>query len=158
VAWRETGLRLYGTGSEHPRVPWEWVDEQLGAAGLYWVIARTAGHPHPRPVWGVWHEERLHLSVGSPVLVRALRQDPVITVHLDSGTDVVIVEGLAATEVTSPAVIEAYRRKYDWDYEVDRYGDLTAVRPTTVLAWRAAGPAGRDSFQTTGRWVYDASS
>jgi hypothetical protein len=44
-----------------------------------------------------------------------------------------------------------YNRKYDTSYEVGRYGPLTAVAPQTVLAWRTAGWAGRDSFQQAGR-------
>jgi hypothetical protein len=156
VPGREQPLRLYGQRSDRAPLAWSWVEEQLAAAGTYWVVGQSRGHPHPRPVWGVWDEQRLHLSVGSPVLRRALRAHPAATVHLDSGTDVVIVEGLA-TEVTStaPAAVEAYNRKYDWDYRTADYGELTVVAPVTVLAWRTAGWAGRDSFQQTGRWVFD---
>ena len=156
MARRETQLRLYGAGSAQPRLAWTWVDEQIARAGTYWVDARTEGHPHPRPVWGVWYEQRLHLSVGSPVLSGAMSEHAAVTVHLESGTEVVIIEGLVAAAVeTSAAVIEAYNRKYDWDYQVDRYGHLSIVQPSTVLAWRTAGWAGRESFQSTGRWVYD---
>jgi hypothetical protein len=99
----------------------------------------------------------LHLSVGSPALQRSIEQDPVVTVHLDSGTDVVLVEGVAGhTERGTPApVIEAYNVKYDWDYRVAEYGELIVVQPLRVLAWQAAGWAGRDSFQATGCWHFD---
>jgi hypothetical protein len=151
-------LRLYGWPSEHEPLTWSWVDEQLAAAGTYWLATRGPGHPHPRPVWGIWHGQRLHLSVGSPTVLRAARQDPAITVHLDSGTDVVIVEGLtgtAAQPATAPELVDRYNRKYDWDYQIAHYGDLMVVQPTTVLAWRSAGWAGRDGFRTTGRWVFE---
>lgn len=155
---QERTLRLYGAPSDWAPLAWSWVDQQLAGAGTFWVLARNHGHPHPRPVWGVWHQQQLHLSVGSPTLRQALREDPAVTIHLDSGTDVVIVEGLAAPAVPiAPATLEVYRQKYDWEYDVSSYGDLTVVRPTKVLAWRLAGWAGRDSYTATGCWVYDDS-
>jgi hypothetical protein len=159
VAPRERTLRLYGTPSDRGALAWPWVEEQLEAAGTYWLVPRTQGHPHPRPVWGIWHEQRLHLSVGSPTLLRAVDLDPTVTVHLDSGTDVVLVEGTASrtTERATPSSnIEAYNTKYDWDYQVARYGDFIVVQPLRILAWRTAGWAGRDSFQATGCWQFDS--
>jgi hypothetical protein len=148
-------LRLYGAPSDRAPLEWPWVDQQLTGAGTYWVIARNQGHPHPRPVWGIWHQQQLHLSVGSSTLRQAMGEDPAVTVHLDSGTDVVILEGLVTSaDSTTPAVIKAYDQKYDWEYDIAQYGDLVQVEPTKVLAWRTAGPAGRDSFQTTGRWTF----
>jgi len=156
VRRRDKALHLYGQRSDVAALAWSWADRQLATAGTYWVVGRTQGHPHPRPVWGIWHEQRLHLSIGSPTLRRSIREERAVTVHLDSGTDVVIVEGVAVPAApTTPALLEAYKRKYDWDYQVSQYGDLTQLEPTKILAWRAAGVAGRDSFQETGCWVFD---
>ncbi len=158
MAPRERALRLFGDRSDRAPLAWSWVEEQLEAAGTYWLVARGPGHPHPRPVWGIWYGLRLHLSVGSPSLQRAISRDPMVTVHLDSGTDVVLVEGTtgsAAEDETSASVIEAYNAKYDWDYQVAQYGALIVVQPVRVLAWRTAGWAGRDSFQATGCWGFD---
>jgi len=159
VAPQERTLRLYGTPSDQDPLAWSWVEEQLEAAGTYWLVARSTGHPHPRPVWGIWHGRRLHLSVGSPTLRRCVDRDPMVTVHLDSGTDVVLVEGTTGhtTERGTPSsVIDAYNAKYDWDYRVEQYGELVVVQPLRVLAWRTAGWAGRDSFQSTGCWHFDS--
>jgi hypothetical protein len=156
---RQEHLRLYGARSDRTPLGWSWVDEQLAAAGTYWVVASTRGHqhPHPRPVWGVWHRDRLHLSLGSPTLRRAIAEEAAVTVHLDSGTDVVVVEGLARGDVgTTSELVQVYDQKYDWQYDASQYGDLIMVEPTRVLAWRTTGWAGRDSFQTTGCWVFDA--
>jgi hypothetical protein len=155
---RQEQLRLYGAGSDRAPLAWSWVDQQLAGAGTYWVVASTQGpqHPHPRPVWGVWHQDRLHLSLGSPTLRRAIQAQSTLTVHLDSGTDVVIVEGLVAPGVgTTSELTAVYDEKYDWVYDASQYGDLVVVAPTRVLAWRTTGWAGRDSFQTTGCWVFD---
>ncbi len=147
-------LSLYGTFTESSPLDWTWVDEQLGAAGTYWVIPRGLGHPHPRPVWGVWVDHRLHLSIGSPVVNRQITAEPSVTVHLDSGTEVVIVEGTVAGTTEAPGLIQRYDAKYDWTYTIAEYGPLTTVAPTVVMAWRSAGWAGREGVQTAGKWRF----
>jgi hypothetical protein len=155
-------LRLYDQPSDHQPLEWAWVDDQLRAAGTYWVVpaAQPTGArrpPHPRPVWGVWNDLRLALSIGSPVVRRLVEPGAPVTVHLDSGTEVVIVEGLAAGTSDDPDTIAAYDAKYDWSYDVADYGPLTIVTPTDIVAWRTAGWAGRESFQHTGRWTFPPS-
>jgi hypothetical protein len=148
-------LRLYGTESEAEALPWSWVDAQLRDAGTYWVVAKGDGHPHPRPVWGVWLDGQLQLTLGSPVLRRQLATDAAVTVHLESGTEVVLVEGHAGPDPASEATaLAAYDAKYDYRYSREEYGPFTVVRPTQVLAWRTAGPAGRDGFRQVGRWRF----
>jgi hypothetical protein len=146
-------LRLYGQPSDKPALDWSWVSHELAGAGTYWVGGPGGRYPHPRPVWGVWHQEQLHLSIGSPTISRGVVPGSGVTVHLDSGTDVVIVEGDVVGSSTDADVIASYNRKYDWNYEVDQYGPLTHVAPVVVMAWRSAGWAGRDGFQQTGRWT-----
>jgi hypothetical protein len=148
----ERQLRLFGEVSDRPGVEWAWVDEQLRAAGTYWLVAPGGRHPHPRPVWGVWLDEQLHLSVGSPTLQRLLDPGTGVAAHLDSGTDVVIVDGVVVGSSSRIAATAAYDVKYEWSYDVAVYGPLTLIQPRTVLAWRAGGWAGRDSFQQTSRW------
>ncbi len=148
-------LRMFGAPSGSGTLGWEWVEDALVRADTYWVVARGVGHPHPRPVWGVWHQRSLHLSLGSPAINAAVAADPTVTVHLDSGLDVVIVEGLVVPpRPATPGPVEVYDAKYDWHYDVDRYGELVQVDPSDVLAWRTAGPAGRDGFGDTGRWSF----
>jgi hypothetical protein len=79
---------------------------------------------------------------------------PAASVHLPDGLDVVIVEGEIAGPTSRADVIAAYDTKYDWTYDLDQYGPFTTIDPSNVLAWRAAGPAGRDGFAHTGRWSY----
>ena len=145
---------MYGERSDVAPLDWAWVDAELGAAGTYWCTAGGGRHPHPRPVWGVWADRWLHLSIGSPVVARLLERNPNVTVHLDSSTDVVIVEGTVVGFVDDVTVLRAYNDKYDWNYTIEEYGPLTRVAPSTALAWRSAGWAGRDGFQHTGRWRF----
>ena len=147
-------LLLYGVPSDVVPLDWAWVDATLRDAGTYWVTANGGDYPHPRPVWGIWTDELLHLSVGSRIVARLLEHDPKLTVHLDSGIDVVIVEGAVVGLDDDAAVLGAYNDKYDWNYTVDEYGPLTRVAPTSVLAWRSAGRAGRDGFQQSGAWRF----
>ena len=148
-------LRLYGRTSDRPPLEWSWVEAQLVDAGTYWIVAAAASHPHPRPVWGIWADDALVLSIGSPVLAAGVDANPECAVHLDSGTDVVVLEGVAH-RITEPdaALIAAYDEKYDWQYSYDEYGPFTRVVPTVVMAWRSAGWAGREGFQTVGRWRF----
>ena len=147
-------MRIYGHVSDHQALEWSWVDARLNEAGTYWATARTDGHPHPRPVWGVWASRCLHLSIGTPITRAALALDPTVTIHLDSGTDVVIVEGRVVASTTDPDVIAAYDRKYDWTYDVEEFGSLICVAPTAILAWQVTGWAGRGSFQRSARWDF----
>jgi hypothetical protein len=149
-------VRFYTHVSQVEPVSWAWVVEQLCAAPTYWVCADDGGPAHPRPVWGVWHDDALWLSIGSPRLRAAGRAGAAMTIHLDSGTDPVIVEGHAdVTENDQSEPVTAYDTKYHWTYDAAEYGALVRVPPTTVFAWRTKGFAGRDSFQAAGKWVAD---
>jgi len=145
---------MYGQPSGADELAWSWVDQQLEAAGTYWVTPTGPDRPHPRPVWGIWHADSLHLSIGSLVLARQLADDPVVTVHLDSGIDVVIIEGAATGSSDETGLLEHYNAKYDWTYTVAKFGPLTRVDPSKVLAWRSTGFAGRDGFQASGKWRF----
>jgi hypothetical protein len=154
AAPRRTPLRFYGTASELAPLAWDRVAGQLRAAGTYWVIGRGSAHPPARPVWGCWHESAVHLSIGSPALRAAIAADPRVTVHLESGTDVVILEGTASTDTMTATLVGVYNAKYDWEYDAESYGPFTRVTPGVVKAWTTPGPAGRDSFQKVGRWEF----
>jgi hypothetical protein len=140
--------------ADQPALEWGWAEARLRDAAMYWVDPVGPGHPHPRPVWGVWAGEELHLSIGSPVVQRLLAADRSVTVHLDSSLEVVILEGTVTGPTTDTDLVAAYDRKYDWRYDLEQYGPLTTVRPARVLAWHSVGEAGRDGFAGVGRWRF----
>jgi hypothetical protein len=148
-------LTMYGSAADLDPIEWGWVADQFAAAGIYWIVAATSDHPAARPVWGVWWEARLLLSIGSPRVRGAVGDGTPVTVHLGSGLDVVIVEGTVAGTTGEGAALAAYDAKYDWDYDLEQYGPLTVVAPRKVMAWRSAGRAGRDGFRAAGRWMFD---
>jgi Pyridoxamine 5'-phosphate oxidase len=128
-------------------VSWSWVEERLVPAHNYWVA--TVG-PHASPIWAVWHDDSLVFSCGaSSRKARDLARDARIVVHLESGAEVVIVEGAAEKIEPAPALIEAYSAKYGaTDPGV---GNWYRVTPRRVLAWREEDypqSATRFDFQT----------
>lgn len=145
---------MFGEPAPGDPLDWQWVDAELVASETYWITASGAGPPHPRPVWGIWSVNRLHLSVGSLRISRDLEPGTHVTVHLPSGTDVVIVEGVFVGRSADTDLIASYIAKYDWDYDVGQYGPLTSIAAKSVLSWRTIGPAGRDGFAATGSWQF----
>lgn len=78
-------------------VVWEQVERALVEAIHYWVATvRPDGRPHVVPRWGVWARSRFWYD-GSPdtVHVRNLKANPAMTLHLESGERVVVLEGTA---------------------------------------------------------------
>lgn len=127
-------------------LPWSHARERLERARNYWVATtRPDGRPHVSPIWGVWVDETFYCD-GSPATRRGrnIAANPAVAVHLESGDDVVIVEGLAA-QVAAPdpalaaRLAAAYGAKYAPDYQPGpdqwKEGGLYAVRPRVALAW-----------------------
>lgn len=98
-------------------LPWSWAEERLRAARTYWIATtRAGGQPHCRPVWGVWLADGFWFSTGSLTRVN-LARDPTLTVHLEDGQEVVIVEGTASTCDDEKSIVQmcrAYSAKYDY--------------------------------------------
>jgi len=128
-------------------LPWSFVDERMSAARNYWIgTVRPDGRPHAMPVWGVWLDGLLYIEGSSQTRrSRNLAHNPAVAVHLESGDQVVIIEG-EAREVGKPdpqlatRLSQAYSTKYDyanyhpgpnsWDN-----GGLHAIEPHVVFAW-----------------------
>ena len=128
-------------------LPWGQVLERLTEALHYWVCTVDAGRrPHATPVWGVVIDDTLHFD-GSPETRRGLNMaaNPAVAIHLESGTDVVIVHGDAreirgAGQDFYERLAAAYSAKYKplgYDPAPDTWatGGLYAVTPHTAFAW-----------------------
>jgi hypothetical protein len=133
----------YGVpASEEGLLPWEWAEAQLVAARNYWVCTtRPDGRPHASPVWAIWLEGRLCFSC-SPRSVKGLNlaRNRSAAVHLESGDDVVIVEGtttLLVDEALFARFADAYAAKYEW--RIERGNEDMPVHeltPRVGFAWR----------------------
>jgi nitroimidazol reductase NimA-like FMN-containing flavoprotein (pyridoxamine 5'-phosphate oxidase superfamily) len=136
------GIQPVGNGAD--LIPWSEVSRKLAEARNYWVATtRKNGNPHAMPVWGVWLDETFYFGTGADtVKARNLKHNPAIVVHLESGDDVVILEG-TATEVSDKALlkhiyVDVYGPKYDLDMSAqaeDDAGPTFALSPTLAFAW-----------------------
>ena len=139
-------------------LPWSHVAEQMTPARNYWVAtASPDGRPHSMPVWGVWLEDCFWFSTGPTTLkARNLLANPRVVVHLESGAELVVVEGEASEVRDSEHVerfLELYNPKYSWDFTPAQLesGGLFRVRPRRVFAWR--GDEGDAFAATATRWT-----
>jgi pyridoxine/pyridoxamine 5'-phosphate oxidase len=117
-------------------LPWSWAVERLAAARNYWVGSTNAdGSPHAAPVWALWWEDAVVFSTGADSRKgRNIARDPRVVVHLESGDEVVILEGGIERTTTDDAYADAYEAKYALRPEP---GDgWLALAPSRALAWR----------------------
>jgi nitroimidazol reductase NimA-like FMN-containing flavoprotein (pyridoxamine 5'-phosphate oxidase superfamily) len=78
-------------------LPWARVSERMAEARVYWIATvDPACRPHATPVDGLWLDERLYFG-RSPETRRNrnLAKNPEVSVHLESGSEVVILYGEA---------------------------------------------------------------
>ena len=116
-------------------LPWSWAAERLAQAHNYWVA--TSG-PHASPVWALWRDGAIVFSAGlTSRKARELARDPRIVLHLESGDEVVIVEGRAESISADQAILDEYERKYAFRPEPGE--GWYRVAPRRVLAWTEAG-------------------
>jgi hypothetical protein len=157
-----SGLTFWRQPAKGGQLEWSWAQERLEAAPDYWLATVAVdGRPSSRPVWGVWLDGRLLLTIGSTTHWRNLAHNAHVSVTLGHPLDVVIVEGVASAEKDRDVLarmIEPYNAKYDWNFTVDNFiGGLAAVEPTVVLAW-ASAPSDVNSQDTfplaSARWTF----
>lgn len=129
---------------------WETVESRLKKAISYWLATtRPDRSPHVVPRWGVWLDGRFWYD-GSPntVHVRNLDHNHGCALHLESGSEAVIVEG--RSDVAPPPgpglgtrLAEAFGAKYgalgyapepdSWDGSDS--GGLRVLTPAKAIAW-----------------------
>lgn len=134
--------------SDEGLLPWTWAVERLETARNYWFsTTRPDGRPHVMPAWAVWLGGELYFE-GSPLTRRArnLAVSSAIVVHLESGDEVVILEG-EAWEAGKPAralaerLASAFAAKYatthDYRPTPEQWdgGGLWVMRPRVAFGW-----------------------
>ena len=136
---------------------WDWVVGQMREARSYWVCSvRADGRPHAVPVWGAWLNGAFYFGTDSKSVKAAnIRRDPRVVIHLDSGDDVVILEGepaLAVLSAESTSALDAlYTEKYGLSPELETSPSLVyQLRLRKVMAWRE-----RDFPASATSWLFD---
>lgn len=146
----------YGIRSgDEGMLPWRFVDERMAEARNYWVATtRPDGRPHVTPVWGLWVDGTFYFG-GEPRSrkIRNLAHNLNVAVHLESGADVVILEGVAeAISDPDPALSQRVSAASAAKYGMHS-GSIEgsyAVHPRVVLAWSE-----RDVGETATRWTFE---
>lgn len=136
--------------SDEGMLPWTWAEERLVAARNYWIATTDpGGRAHAAPVWGLWLENAFVFGTSRESRKgRNLEHDPRIVVHLESGDEVVILEGVAGTIPLDERLAGAYEAKYA--FRPEPAGLWLRVRPRVALAWVEA-----DYPRTATRFAFD---
>ena len=128
-------------------LPWSWARERLEGTIVYWLAtAGRDGRPHAIPIWGAWVDDRWYVEGGPTTRwQRNLRTNPAAAVHVERGSEVVIVEG-DARELVAPApalarrILNGYDKyrsaaSYEASAEHWREGGLWEIRPVVAFGW-----------------------
>lgn len=124
-------------------LPWAHAEKRLMASRNYWICtARPDGRPHSAPVWGFWHDGAVYFGTGSETRkAKNLAHNPAVSIHLESGDDVVILEGraeqvdIAADQQLQKKLNPLSKKKYKMPLVIMPGAVLYRVRPEVVLAW-----------------------
>jgi PPOX class probable F420-dependent enzyme len=144
------GVPTDASGAE--RLPWSWAVEHLEQARNYWLCTtRRDGRPHAAPVWAVWADGALWFSTSPDSQKGAnLTRDPRVVVHLESGDEVVVIEGEATLSAWPEHLLEAYYAKYGYRIDAEnRQTSLFQLRPRVALTWTE-----REFTKNATRWVF----
>lgn len=130
------GIKPAGEGE---LLPWSFVSKRMAEARNYWVAStRPDGGPHAAPVWGLWHAEAFFFSSGGEsAKARNLAADPRVVVHLESGDEVVILEGRVVFEGDQSLLKELdglYKHKYG--FGLLGPGQVYRLEIGRAMAWR----------------------
>ncbi len=132
--------RGYRVAAGNELLPWSDVVRRLAEARNYWLATvRPDGRPHVTPVWGAWLDDAFYFDgIFTSRWARNLGAKPAATVHLESGVEVVILEGrvedVVPDAVLAARIVEAYAAKYVAPLPRAEEG-MYCLRPRVVRAW-----------------------
>jgi hypothetical protein len=145
--------------SQHKKkfLPWSHAEERLVQSRSYWICTtRPDGRPHSIPVWGMWVDGALFFGTARDARkAKNIAKNPAVSVHLESGDDVVILEGKAVEADVSEKKLRAKldaecTRKYKMPLLVMPESICYRVRPRVVLAWLE-----KDFPTSSTRWEFE---
>lgn len=145
---------MYKTKNRDKFLPWSHAEERLVRSRSYWICTtRPDGRPHSAPVWGFWYDGALHFGTHRATRkARNIAANPRVSIHLESGDDVVIFEGRAEEvdpEDLGAEVNAICRKKYGMPLTGMPDSVVYRVRPRVVLAWTE-----KDFPKNSTRWEF----
>ncbi len=125
---------------------WAWARERLESAITYWIATADAeATPHMIPIWGAWVDDRWYVEGGPTRWQRNLRANPKLAVKVESGKEVVIVEGVAREIVKPESALAArllagyakYKAAEGYAADAANWaeGGLWELTPVKAFAW-----------------------
>jgi hypothetical protein len=119
---------------------WDWVMAHVKAPRNYWVSTVTPDNlPHSVPVWGVWVDDVFYHGGGSRTRKgRNLAENPHMVMHLESGDEVVIMEGRAeilTEDNIDPSLAVRIDAEYQKKYDMKHGLPVWRLHLTKVFAW-----------------------
>lgn len=134
-------------------LPWSFIEERMRASRNCWTSSmRADGRPHAAPVWGLWHDGGFYFSTGEESIKgRNLVAYPEVSVHLESGDEVVILEG-RVNEVVDQETLKSLDQAYNKKYGMDMQGPdlIFSLEIRKAFAWREV-----DFPQSATRWIFE---
>ena len=119
---------------------WSVVAARLEQAANYWLATTMPdGRPHVTPVWGAWVDDVFYCDgIYTARWAQNMAANPAISIHLESGTDVVIVDGVG-DDATPDAdvcakIVASWTAKYG-RLIPDPSKGMYRLRPRSVRAW-----------------------
>ena len=112
--------RGYERSDTHRVLSWNGIRRQLAEALNYWLVTSDQeGVPHVTPVWGTWVDDAFYFT-GIPTAkwARNIETRPRASIHLESGDNVVIVDGVVEDlpsiqdEGVSREIVDSWTSKY----------------------------------------------
>lgn len=157
MATTQAAEEVQGWNKDRPSIPdygvpegmdgtleWTTVRDLIAGSKNYWVCTASAdGKPHAVPVWGAYLDGTLYFGAG-PRSSRNLDANPRVSVHLESGDEVVILEGTSTVlhnpdATFSKTLDDHLAAKYD--YRPSSEGDehvgegWRVLVPDRIFAW-----------------------
>ena len=126
---------------------WGHVNDKMSAALNYWISSTRPGdQPHAVPVWGVWLDNTFYFDGGPTTRhSRNIKENPNVNVHLESGDQVVILEGQCyldpnLDDALLRRIADAYGEKYaEKGYKPEpsiwKGVGIFVLKPRSVIAW-----------------------
>lgn len=136
--------------------PWSYLEKRMKEARNYWVAtSRPDGRPHVMPVWGIWVEGRFYFGTASDSRkARNLAENPAIAVHLESGDDVIILEGVVEQRMPDEVLREKMNAeslaKYQMPLMLPPGAAMYMLKPRVAFAWSES-----NFSKTATRWILD---
>ena len=150
-AGRPNMQKGYGISKESAgTLPWTFVQERMTKARNYWIATtRPDGRAHVMPIWGLWFDEAFCFGTDpNSVKGRNLAKNPHAIVHLESGDEVVILEGTVGM-VKTAATVKRFADTYKAKYKVRPEAGFYRLKPNVALGWTE-----KDFPKNATRWKF----